>query len=65
MAEAAVLIVLSRQLIAGVLVSDAMLERLCTLARQTREQLLGQLAAGVPQQLRDQQLRVLQAELSG
>jgi hypothetical protein len=51
-AEASALTVLSRQLIAGVLVSDVMLERLCALGGQTREQVLGQIAAGVPQQLR-------------
>ena len=42
-----------------------MMDQLCALAGQTRGQLLEQLAGGLPQQLRDQQLRARQAELSG
>jgi hypothetical protein len=57
--------VLSRQLIAGVLMSDLMLDRLCAAAGQTREQVLRELSGELPQQLRDEQLRALQAELSG
>jgi len=64
-AEASAVTVLCRQLIAGVLVSDLMIDWLCVLAGQTREQVLGQLSGGLPQQLQDQQLRALQAELSG
>jgi hypothetical protein len=55
---------LCRQLIAGVLISDVLIDRLCALG-QTREQVLDQLADDVPRQLPDQQLRVLQVELSG
>ena len=64
-AEAAALTVLSRQLIAGVLVSDLMIDQLCTLTGQTRQQLLDQLSGSLPEQLPEQQLRALQAELSG
>jgi hypothetical protein len=64
-AEASAVTVLCRQLVAGVLVSDLMAGQLCALTGQTREQLLGQLSGGLPQQLPDQQLRSLQAELSG
>jgi hypothetical protein len=63
--EASAVTVLCRQLIAGVLVSDLMMDQHCALAGQTRGQLLEQLAGGLPQRLRDQQLRALQAELSG
>ena len=55
----------SRQLIAGVLVSDLMLDRLVALAGQTREQVLEQLSAEVPAHLATEQLTVLRAELSG
>lgn len=63
--EASAVTVLCRQLIAGVLVSDVLLDRLCAAAGQTRVQVLDQLADGLPRQLRDQQLRALQVELSG
>ncbi len=64
-AEASTVTVLCRQLIAGVLVSDLMIDHLCALAGQTREQLLEQLSGDLPRQLQDQQLRTLRAELSG
>lgn len=64
-AEASAVTVLCRQLVAGVLVSDLMAGQLCALTGQSREQLLGQLSGSLPQQLQDQQLRALQAELSG
>jgi hypothetical protein len=48
-----------------VLVSDLMVDQLCALTGQTRGQLLDQLCGGLPQRLRDLQLRALQAELSG
>jgi len=64
-AEASAVTVLSRQLVAGVLVSDLMLGRLCELTGQSRQQLLDQLTDGLPDQLQDQQVRALQAELSG
>jgi hypothetical protein len=64
-AEASAVTVLCRQLIAGVLVSDMAISRLCALEGQSREELLARLAGDVPGQLRDQQLRALQAELSG
>jgi hypothetical protein len=63
--EASAVTVLCRQLIAGVLVSDLMIDQLCTLAGRTREQVLDQLSGDLPRQLQDQQLRALQAELSG
>ena len=53
------------RLIAGVLVSDIAITRLCVLEGQTREHVLAQLTGDVPGQLGDQQLRALQAELSG
>ena len=64
-AETAAVTVLSRQLVAGVLLTDMLLERLCAQTRQTRGELLDQLTFGMPRQLRDQQVRALQAELSG
>lgn len=64
-AEASAVTVLCRQLVAGALVSDLMAGQLCALTGQTREQLLGQLHAGLPQQLKDPQLHALRAELSG
>ena len=64
-AERSALTVLSRQLIAGVLVSDLMIDQLCTLTGQTRQQLLEELSSRLPEQLPDQQLRALRAELSG
>jgi hypothetical protein len=64
-AEESAVTVLCRQLVAGVLVSDLMAGQLCALTGQTREHLLGQLSGGLPRQLPDQQLRALQAELSG
>jgi hypothetical protein len=42
-----------------------MLDRLCAAAGQAREQVLRELSGDLPQQLRDKQLRALQAELSG
>jgi hypothetical protein len=63
--DASAVTVLCRQLIAGVLVSDIAITRLCVLEGQTREHVLAQLAGDVPGQLGDQQLRALQAELSG
>ncbi len=64
-AEASVVTVLCRQLIAGVLVSDWMTGQLGALAGQTREQILDQLSRGLPPEMDDQQARALQAELSG
>jgi hypothetical protein len=63
--DASAVTVLCRQLIAGVLVSDIAITRLCMLEGQTREHVLAQLTEDVPGQLGDQQLRALQAELSG
>jgi hypothetical protein len=63
--EASAVTVLCRQLIAGVLVSDLAIARLCTLENRSREQVVAELADDVPGQLRDEQLRALQAELSG
>jgi hypothetical protein len=63
--DASTVTVLCRQLIAGVLVSDMAIARLCSIEGQSREQVLGQLAADAPEQLRDQQVRALQVELSG
>lgn len=57
--------VLSRQLIAGVLVSDMAIARLCALEGVGREQVLARLADDAPGLLRDRQLRALQVELSG
>ena len=56
---------LARQLIAGVLVSDLAITRLCALEGVGREQVLARLADDAPGLLRDQQLRALQVELSG
>lgn len=63
--DASAVTVLSRQLIAGVLVSDMAIARLCALESRNREQVLAELADDVPGEMRDQQLRALQAELSG
>jgi hypothetical protein len=63
-AEVPVVMVLCRQLIAGVLIGDLLIDRLCALAGQTREQVLDQLAGDVSRQLPDRQLRALQVELS-
>lgn len=49
-AAASAVTVLSRQLVAGVLVSDLMLGRVCAQAAQSREQILGQLTFGMPRQ---------------
>jgi len=57
--------VLSRQLIAGVLIGDLMLDRLVTLSGQAREQVLDQLSAEVPAHLGSEQLDALRAELPG
>jgi hypothetical protein len=57
--------VLCRQLIAGMVVSDVAVARLCALENRSREQVLAELAADAPEQVRDQQLRALQAELAG
>jgi hypothetical protein len=48
-----------------VLVTDLIIDQLCALSGQTREQVLDRLSGGPPQQLQDQQLRALQKELSG
>jgi hypothetical protein len=63
--DPAAVTVLCRQLIAGVLVSDIAITRLCMLEGRTREQVLAQLTEDAPGQLGDQQVRALQAELSG
>jgi hypothetical protein len=63
--DASAVTVLCRQLIAGVLVSDLAITRLSVLSGETRDRVLAQLAGDVPGQLGDQQLRALQAELSG
>ena len=63
--EASAVTLLCRQLIAGVLVSDMAIARLCALESRSREQVLAELAADRPEQLRDLQLRALQVELSG
>jgi hypothetical protein len=55
---------LCRQLIAGVLVSDLVIERLSVLESQSREQVLDRmLASGLPP-LPEKQLQVLETELS-
>jgi hypothetical protein len=64
-AEASAVTALCRLLIAGVLVSDLMIDKLRELGLQTREQVLAQLSGDLPQKLPDEQLRALQAELSG
>jgi hypothetical protein len=64
-AEAPAITVLSRQVIAGVLLSDLMLDRLCAAVGQDRQQVLRELSGDMPRQLRDEQLRALKAELSG
>jgi hypothetical protein len=64
-ASASAVTALCRQLIAGVLVSDLAITRLCMLEGQTREDVLAQLTGDVPGLLGDQQLRALQDELSG
>ena len=64
-AEASVVTTLSRQLIAGVVINDLMLDRLCALEGQTREQVLDQIYGDLPRTLPEQELRILQAELSG
>jgi len=63
--EASAITVLCRQLIAGVLVSDLLIDQLCAQTGEDRGQLLERLSGGYPRQLRDQQVRALQAELSG
>jgi hypothetical protein len=45
--------------------SGLMINRLCALEGQTREQVLDQLSGDFPEQLHDRQLRALQVELSG
>lgn len=65
-ADAPAVTVLARLLVAGVIVSDLMIERLAAVAGQTREQMLDQLvSAASGQQLRDQQLSAVRAELPG
>jgi hypothetical protein len=64
MAEASAATALSRQLVAGVIVSDLMISRLCSLSGQTREQVLDQMSGDLPRQMQDQQLRALRSELS-
>jgi hypothetical protein len=63
-AEASAVTVLCRQLVAGVIISDLIIDQLCTLSGQTRDQVLDQMSGDLPRQLPDQQLRTLQAELS-
>lgn len=63
--EGSAVTALGRLLIAGVLVSDQMLDKLCALGFQTREQVLAQLSGDLPGRLRDEQLRALQTEVSG
>lgn len=63
-AAAPVVTVLARQLVAGVLVSDLMIDRLCALAGQNREQVLDQVSGELPTRLQDAQLRAALAELS-
>lgn len=63
-AEASAVTVLSRQLIASVILSDLMIDQLCALSGQSREQILDQMSGDLPRHLPDQQLRALQAELS-
>jgi hypothetical protein len=63
--DASAVTALSRQLIAGVLVSDMAIARLCAVEGVGREQVLARLADDAPGLLRDQQLRALQVELSG
>jgi hypothetical protein len=63
-AEASAVTVLCRQLIAGVIVGDLMIDQLCALSGQTREHVLDQLSGDLPRQLPDQQLRALQDVLS-
>lgn len=62
--EASTVTVLCRQLIAGVIMSDLMIERLCALSGQARDQVLDQLSGDLPRRLPNQQLRALQAELT-
>lgn len=64
-ARGAAVTALSRQLVAAVLVSDVMLGRLRETTGQSRQQLLDQLTDSLPNQLQDQQVRALGAELSG
>ena len=63
-AEATAATVLCRLVIAGVLVGDLVLDQLCALRGETRQQVLDQLAGGSLGQLQDQQLSALQAQLS-
>lgn len=56
--------VLSRQLIAGVLISDLMIDKWCALTGQSREQFVDQLSGDFSRRLPGQQLRALQDELS-
>jgi hypothetical protein len=62
--ETSAVTTLCRQLIAGVLVSDLVIERLSVLESQSREQILDRmLASGLPP-LPEKQLQVLETELS-
>ena len=63
-AEASAVTVLCRQLIAGVIISDLMIDRLCALSGQARDQVLDQLSGDLPRRLPNQQLRALHVELS-
>jgi hypothetical protein len=63
-AEASAVTVLCRQLIAGVIISDLLIDQLCTMSGQTRDQVLEQLSGNLARQLPEQQLRTLQDELS-
>ena len=56
--------VLCRQLIAGVIISDLMIDRLCALSGQARAEVLDQVSGDLPRRLPNQQLRALQVELS-
>lgn len=56
--------VLCRQLIAGVLISDLLIDQLAATSGRSREQIMGQLSGELPQQLGDQRLSALAAELS-
>jgi len=46
------------------MISDLMIDQLCTLSGQTREHVLDQLSGDLPRQLPDQQLAALQDGLS-
>lgn len=64
-AETPAVTVLCRQLIAGALVSDLLVDRLCAQTGQDRAQVLAELPRSLAPALREGQLRALQAELAG